>query len=180
MLELEVRTFFGVDVDLGGQVAGRILLLVHGEGGNLAVAQVLAGVGVVDTFGNSLRVVGAGPDLLALMANTDGGTGVLAEREDSLGGHAGILQKREGDELVVIARFGVLENLGHLLGVGRAEPETHFLECRLGESGEGLGGDLQNLLAFEFGNRNAFLAEVYVFSLVFAVLHGRFVFECHS
>ena len=129
---------------------------------------------------NSLRVVGASPDLLALVANADGGTSVLAEREDSLGGHAGVLQKRKGDELVVITRFGVLQDLRDLLRVGRAEPEAHFLECRLGNFGKRLGGDLQNLLAFEFGNRNTFLAEVHVFSLVFAVLHGRFVFECHS
>jgi len=161
--------------------AGRLqaVLFVHGQGSNLAVAQVLAGVGVVDTFGDGLRIVGAGPDLLALVANTDGGTGVLAEREDSLGSHAGVLQEREGDELVVIARFGILEDLGHLLGVGRAEPKAHFLECRLGDLGEGFGGHFQDFLAFEFGDGDAVLAEVHVFGLVFAVLHGRFVFECH-
>ena len=114
------------------------------------------------------------------MANADGGTGVLAEREDSLGGHTGVLEEREGHELVVVASLRVLENLRDLLRVGRTEPEAHFLECRLGDLGERLGGDLQDFLAFEFGDGDAVLAEVYVFGGVFAVLHGRFVLECHS
>ena len=178
--ELHLGAFFGVDVDLGRQVATGVLFFVHGQGCNLAVAQVLGGVGVVDTFRNRFGIVKAGPHLLALVGNADGRTGVLTERENALCGNAGVPEHGERDKLVVVRSFRVLQNLCDLRRVGRAQAEFHFFKGGLGESGERLGGDLQNLLAFEFGDGNAIFTEIYVFGSIFTVLDGCFIFECHS
>ena len=178
--ELHLGAFFGVDVDLGRQVTTGILLFVHRERCNLAVAEVLGGVSVVDTFRNSFGVIKARPHLLALVGNADGRTGVLAEREDALRGNAGILEHGEGDKLVVIRSFRILENLGDLGRVGRTEAEFNFFECSLSDLRQSFLGNLEDLLAFEFGDRNAIFTEIYVFGSIFTVLDGSFVFECHS
>ncbi len=178
--ELHLGAFFGVDVDLSREVATGVLFFVHGQGCNLAVAEVLGGVGVVDTFGNRFGIVEAGPHLLALVGDADCRTGVLAERENTLGGNAGVLEHGEGDKLVVVRSFRVLQNLCDLRRVGRAQAEFHFFKGCLGDLGERLGGDLQNLLAFEFGDGNAVFTEVHVFGSIFTVLNGSFVFECHN
>ena len=64
--------------------------------------------------------------------------------------------------------------------MGRAQAEFNFFESGLGDFGQSLLGNLEDLLAFEFGNGNAVFAEVYVFGSIFTVLHGSFVLECHN
>ena len=178
--ELHFGTFFGVDVDLSREVATGVLFFVHRQGSNLAVAKVLGGVSVVDTFRNRFGVIKARPDLLALVGNANSRTRVLAERENALGGNAGVLEHGEGDKLVVIRSFRVLENLGDLGRVGRAQAEFNFFESSLSNLRQSFLGNLENLLAFEFGDRNAIFTEIYVFGSIFTVLDGSFVFECHS
>ena len=169
-----------MDINLSREVATGVLFFVHRQGCNLAVAKVLGGVSVVDAFRNCFGVIKARPDLLALVGNANSRTGVLAEREDALGGNAGVLEHGEGDKLVVIRSFRILENLGDLGRVGWTEAEFNFFECSLGDLRQSFLGNLEDLLAFEFGDRNAIFTETYVFGSIFTVLDGSFVFECHS
>ena len=178
--ELHLGAFFGVDVDLGRQVATGVLFFVHRERSNLAVAQVLRRVGVVDTFGNGFSVIKARPDLLALVGYANSRTRVLAERENALGGNAGVLEHGEGDKLVVVRSFRILEDLCDLRRVSRTEAEFNFFESSLSDFCQSFLRNLENLLTFEFGDRNAIFTEIYVFGSIFTVLDGSFVFECHS
>jgi hypothetical protein len=52
--------------------------------------------------------------VLALLAHDDRGAGVLAHRQDAAGRDVGVLQQVERDELVVVARLGVVEDLAQL------------------------------------------------------------------
>ena len=169
-----------MDVDLSREVASRVLFFVHGERRDLAVAEVLGSISVVDTFRNSFGIVKARPDLLTLVGNADSRTGVLAERKDALGCHTGILEHGEGHKLVVIGSFRILKDLCNLGRVGRTQAEFDFFECSLGNLRQSFLRNLENLLAFEFGDGNAFLAEIHVFGGIFTVLDGSFVFKCHS
>ena len=71
--------FTSFDVNLCGQVAARIHLVVHVQGCVLRVAQVVLGEGVEDTAAQSLFILEACPHLLAFLAVDDGSAGVLAE-----------------------------------------------------------------------------------------------------
>ena len=170
----------GKEVNLRRKVGAGVDFLVHIQRHILGVAQVVLRVAIVRTAGDILGIVVARPHLLALVGNADCGTCVLAERKHALCCNAGVLEHGEGHELVVVRSFRVLQNLGDLRRVGRAQAEFNFFKSGLGNLGERLGGDLQNLLAFEFGDGNAIFTEVHVFGSIFTVLDGCFVFECHS
>ena len=83
----------------------------------MGVAEVLLGVGLVDSAREGLGVVRVGPHLLALVAEDGGGAGVLAEGQDATGGDLGVAEESEGDVAVVVRRLGVLEDGGDLLKV---------------------------------------------------------------
>ena len=113
-------TLTGLDVNLRGQVALGVDLLVHVQRGVLRVSEILLGVGLVDSEVQRLLVAEACPYLLALLAVDDGGTSVLAERQLALACDFGVAQKGQRNVLVVGRSLGIVENLRHLLVVGAA------------------------------------------------------------
>ena len=92
----------GLDVNLCGEVAARVDLVVHVERGVLRVAEVVLRIGVIDTEGEGFLVLEACPHLLALLAVDDGCARVLAEGQYALDGGLGIAEELEGDILVVL------------------------------------------------------------------------------
>ncbi len=99
----------GVDIDLCGQVAACVHLVVHVQRRVLAVAEIVGGVGKIHTLRNLFGIVAAGEHQLAFLGMADGCACVLAERQCALGGHFGIAQHGKGHIAVVVARFGVLK-----------------------------------------------------------------------
>ena len=134
----------GVDVNLRREVTSRVFLLEHGLGRHLGVSKVSLHVGVVDAAREHLLVVAVGPHALALLSHDDGGAGILAPGEDHPGGDVGVLEKLEGDETVVAGRLGVLEDVGELLQVARAEEMRDVRHALLRDEAERLGLDLEH------------------------------------
>ena len=132
--EVILHALGSLDVDLCGEVATGVHLVVHVERSVLRVAQVLLGIGLVNAQRESLLIAEASPYLLALLTMDDGRTRVLAQGELALGRHFGIAQEGERYILVVVAGLGVAENLRHLLVVGTAEEERHVAESGVGHS----------------------------------------------
>ena len=102
----------GVDVDLGGEVAAGVDLVVHGQGSVLRVAEIVGGIGVVDAVRNHFGIVAAGEHILAFFGVADGCARVLAEGELAFGGDIGVAEHGESDKLVVFGSFGVGEDFG--------------------------------------------------------------------
>mmetsp|Transcript_3862 Transcript_3862/g.10983 ORF Transcript_3862/g.10983 Transcript_3862/m.10983 type:complete len:508 (-) Transcript_3862:112-1635(-) len=92
----------GVDVELRGQVALRVLLREHRQRRHLGVAEVPPGVRVVDPVGEVRLVLLVGQDELALLAHAYGGARVLAAGEDPPGRDGRVLQEAPRRELVVV------------------------------------------------------------------------------
>ena len=104
------------------------------SGRELAVAQVLLGVGLAHALGERRLVRPLGPDVAALLGDDDGGAGVLAHRQHAARGDVGVLQEVVGDELVVAGRLGVVEDfceLGEMAGPQEVVDVDHRL---LGET----------------------------------------------
>mmetsp|Transcript_3863 Transcript_3863/g.10990 ORF Transcript_3863/g.10990 Transcript_3863/m.10990 type:complete len:633 (-) Transcript_3863:269-2167(-) len=112
--ELVLVPLHGVEVKLAGQVALGVLLGEHGHRGDLRVAEVPLGVGVVDPVGEVPLVLLVGPDELPLLAHADGGTCVLAAGQHPLGCDRRVLQEVVRRELVVVRRLGVIQDLRQL------------------------------------------------------------------
>ena len=167
----------GVDLHLGRQVGAGVLLLVKGQGRELRVAQVGAGVDVVDAGGERLLVVGAGEDVLALLADDDGGAGVLARRQHAAGRDVGVLELLDGNEAVVLRSLGVVEN-GPQLGEVRGPEE-------MGDVADGLGGklpqhrgvDLQDCAAVHLDLRHSLLPQAAVLGGVLTELEDGLELE---
>lgn len=145
--ELVLGVGVGVELDLGGEVAAGVLLVPHRHRRHLAVAQVEAGVRVVDAAGEGALVMALGEDVLPALAHDDRRARVLAHRQDPARGDVRVLQQVEGDELVVVARLGVLEDLPQLSEVARAEVVRDVVHRGLGEQAQGLGRDLEEAAA---------------------------------
>jgi len=77
--------------------------------------------------------------VLATLTLDDGCTGVLAHREHAARGDVGVLEQVQGDELVVVAGLGVVEDLGDLGQVVTTEVVGDVVHRRLGEQTDGLG-----------------------------------------
>ena len=73
------------------------------------------------------------PDVLPLLAHDDGGAGVLAHRQDTTGGDVGVLEQIKGDEPIIGAGLGVIENAGELLEVRGAQQVGDVLDALVGE-----------------------------------------------
>ncbi len=155
-----------IEIDLRRQVRAGVDLVEHVDGGGLRVAQIFLGVGLVDALGNPFGVVGAGPDLLAFFGDDRGGAGVLAKRQDTLGGDLGVFEQRRGDVAVVGGGFGVVENGGDLREMFGAKQERRVAHGLLRDEGEHLGVDLEDLATFKGGGRNAFFGEQAIFGVV--------------
>ena len=73
----------GVDIDLRGEIGAGIGLLEHAERRHLAIAQIALGITAADALGKYREIIRSSPDLLALVAQHDGGSGVLAHGQGS-------------------------------------------------------------------------------------------------
>ena len=100
----------GGDVDLRRQVVAGVRLLESRKRRELAVAQVLLGVGLAEPSASAASSDPSVHTFPALLGDDNGGAGVLAHWQDAAGGDAGVLQKVVGDELVVAGRLGVVED----------------------------------------------------------------------
>ena len=169
-----------VEVELGGEIVFRVGLLKHTERSDLRVAEVLLLVGVEDSAGERFLVVGLRPNLLAFFAHDDGGAGVLAGGEDSVGSDFGVLEEHEGHHAVVVGRLGVVENGGDLLEMAAAQLEGDGLDGLVGEEGEGLGGDFEDGPAIDLEGRDMIAADFLVFGFVGAEGKGGLVVEIHG
>ena len=149
----------GFDVDLSGQVAARVHLVIHVERGILRVAEVFLGVGFVNTEGNGLFVFKARPHLLSLFAVDDGRAGVLADGELTFGRHLRVAQEGERHILVVVGGFGIGENFGHLLVVLAAEEEGYIAEGLIDHSGDAFALHLEDGLAFKLAHADVVFGE---------------------
>ena len=156
----------GIDLDLRRHVVLGVLLLEHGDGRELRIAQVLFQVGVARAFGQRALVRTVGEHQAALLAHDDGGAGVLAHRQHAAGGDVGVLQEVVGDELVVGARLRVVEDVAQLLEVRRAQQVIDVGEGGLGQRAQGLAGYHQHVLAHHLLDRDAADIELAIGGLV--------------
>ena len=119
--ELVRVTIDCVDLDLGRQVRVGISFLIHRDRRELAVAKVAREVGVVDAASDCLLVAATREHELTLLGFDDRRPGVLAHRQDATGGDARVLQEIECNESVVRACLWIIEDLGELFEVTRAQ-----------------------------------------------------------
>ena len=145
--EVVFVALYGVDVDLRGEVAAGVHLVVHVEGSVLRVAEVVLGVGVIDAFGDLLFVVATGVDKLSLLAVYDGCAGVLAHGELPFGRYFGVAQHGESYILVVGRGLGIGEDLGHHEIVLAAEHESVVVCGLTREHREGFRVDYKKLVS---------------------------------
>ena len=182
--ELVFHAFGSLDINLCGQVALGVHLLVHGERSVLRVAQVLLGISLIYTQRQGLFVAIARPYLLAFLTVDDGRTGILAEGKQTLGGHFGIAQEGQCHVLVVVAGFGVAQNLGHLLVVRAAQHERHVAEGRVGHGGQSFLLNLQDGFSFKLAYRHVVLGKQIILSRILALLEHGLILErrccCHN
>ena len=101
----------GIEFDLRRHVGAGVLLLEHRNRRELRIAQIAFQIGVARALGERRLVAAVGPDEPALLAHDDRGAGVLAHRQHAAGGDVGVLEKIVGDELVVIRRLRVLDDV---------------------------------------------------------------------
>src|SRR3546814_6282518 len=92
-----------------------------------------------------LLVAALGPDILALLADHDGGAGVLAARQDHAGRDIGVLQQFERDEMVVRRGLLVVEDGAQLGQMAGPEQMRNIMHRREGEIAERLRRNLQHL-----------------------------------
>ena len=181
--ELVLHALRCLDVNLCGQVAACVHLLVHREGSVLRVAQVLFGVCLVHSFRQSFFVAEARPHLLSLLAVDDCRAGILAERQLSLASHLGVAQECQCHILVVVARFGVSQYFSHLLVVSAAQQKVDIPEGRVGKHRQRFRTYFEDRFALEFANRHAVFGQEIVLRVVFARLKHGGVLEircCHN
>ena len=141
--------FASLDINLGGQVATGVHLVVHIQRSVLRIAQIILREGIEDTQREGFLIFKIGPYALSLLTVDDGRTGVLAERQDATTSHLGIAQELQGYVLIVFAGFGVLQYLSHLQVVLTAQHELYVVEGLLCQQGQSLLRDLHDVLAFK-------------------------------
>ena len=127
-----------MEIDLRGQVATGVDLVEHSQRSVLRVTEVILRIGQIDTLGEAFLIASASVYILSLVAVDNGCTGILAERELTLGGHLGVAQHGKRYELVVFTGLGIVEDFGHHLVVLPAEHESIVVCSLSGEHGEGL------------------------------------------
>ena len=133
-----------IEIDLCRQVGAGILLVGHGEGDDLRVAQVALLVGLVHAARDALCIIDTRIDILALFADADGRTGILAGREFAFGRNDLVQQHRVGDEFVVVGSLGIVEDLAEFLQMGGAQVEGDIVVGLLGQQFESFRVDFQD------------------------------------
>ena len=180
--KLVFGTLNRLNVNLCGQVATGIHLVVHVKCRILGIAQVVLGEGVVHTKGERLLILKSGPYLLSFFAMDDGGACVLTEGEHALGGSLGIAEELQGHILVVLAALGIVQDGGHLKVMFATKHEFHIVEGLLCKQGQCLGGNLEHFMSLKVAHTDTFLGQQAVFGVVFALLEHGCILEfyvCH-
>ena len=110
-----------VDLHLRRHVRLGVLLLEHGNRRELRIAQIALQIRIARAFRERGLVIADGEHHAALLAHDDGRAGVLAHRQHAAGGDVGVLEEVVSDELVVIARLRIVEDLAQLLEMRRTQ-----------------------------------------------------------
>ncbi len=121
--------------------------------------------------------------MLAFLTVDNGGTGILAERQDALDGRFCIAEELEGYIFVVVRGLGVTQNLCNLLVVCTAQHELAVMETLLCHQRKRLRRHLQQrFVASLYGFYKFFRSRnLIVFRCVRAQLkHGRVFKICHK
>ena len=105
--EAVFSAFGSLDVDLRGQVAFCVYLVIHVERGVLRVAEIVAGVRIVHAAAKCFLVVKVGPDALSFLSVDDCSACILAEWEHTLNRNFRIAQELQGYVFIVFGGFGV-------------------------------------------------------------------------
>ncbi len=137
----------GVDFHLRRHVRAGVLLFEHRDRRQLRIAQIAFQIRIAGALGQRRLVVAAGPDEPALLAHDDRGAGVLAHRQHAAGGDIGVLEKIVSDELVVIRRFRVLDDMFEAGKMRGAEQMIDVGERRLRQRAERVAGHHQYFFA---------------------------------
>ncbi len=111
----------GIELNLGRQVIAGVFLVVHVQRRELAVAQIVGGVGAANAFRDGGLVVAVHPDVLALLAHDDGGAGVLTHGQYAPGGDVGVLEEVHRHEPVIVGSVRVIKDARQLLQVRRPQ-----------------------------------------------------------
>ena len=131
----------------------------------------------MDAGGELFGVVAGGPDLLAFFPDDGCGAGVLAEREDAVGGDFRVFEEHEGDHAVIFRGLRIAENRGDLGEVRGAKGEIDGLDGFCCEEGESFRGDFEDALSFEDRGGYVIAADPLVFSGIGAEWEGVLVEE---
>mmetsp|Transcript_17625 Transcript_17625/g.51187 ORF Transcript_17625/g.51187 Transcript_17625/m.51187 type:complete len:574 (+) Transcript_17625:182-1903(+) len=136
----------GEEVDLRWEVALCVLLLKHGEGRHLRVAEVALGVRRVDSLREARLIVAIREDLGTALADADRRARVLAARQNPGGRDIGVLQELHRDKAVILGGLGIIEDLAQLRQVGLAQEVRDVPHGPLRENLEGGSLDTDKLL----------------------------------
>ncbi|SAC80206.1 Uncharacterised protein [Enterobacter cloacae] len=147
--EFVLITVDAVEVNLCWQVGAGVDLFVHVQRGVLRIAQVVFGVGVINTVRQRRFITAAGPDALAFFTDDDRRTGILTGWQNAFRRDIGVTQELQGNVLIVFAGFRVTQNIGHLLLMGRTEHKRGVVESVLRQQRQRLRIHLEDLLSFK-------------------------------
>ena len=157
-----------IELDLGGQVVLGVLLLKHGEGRELRIAQVLFLIGVADAFRDGALVLPIGPDHAALLAHDDGGAGVLAHGQHPARRDIGVLEQVIGHETIIAGGLGIVEDLGELGQMARAQQMVDVDHGLLGQKADRLAADGEDFAPAEGLDAHALGGELAIGGLILA------------
>ncbi len=166
-----------MNVNLSGEVAAGVDLVIHVERGVLRIAEVVFGVGLIDAVAQFFFVVAAGPDMLALFAVNNCRAGVLTEGKLAFGRYFGVAEHGEGYIFVVGRCFGVAENLGDHFVVFAAKHECVVVSGLTGKNRERFGVNDQHFVAVPVFNFYVVGSQVIVFRRVGAERKHFLIFE---
>ncbi len=162
-----------MDLDLRRHVGARVPLLEHGERRELGIAQILFEIRVARARRERRLVVAFHEHGASFFGEDDRGAGVLAHRQHAPGGNIGVLDQIIGDEPVVLARLGIVEDRAQLPQMARAEQMVDVDERRLGELPQRVRRDDDDLAAQRFFDPHAAAIELAVGGPVLAEREQR-------
>ena len=111
-------------------------------------------------------VVEAGPHLLALLAQHNGGAGVLAHRQNAAGGDIGVLEQLIGDEAVVVGGFRIVDDIAYLPQMAGAQQVRDVAERLESELGQRLRLDLEDRGSLEIRQSHVIAGQLAIGGIV--------------
>ena len=182
--ELILHTFGSFDVNLCRKVALRVHFVVHIERGVLGITQVLFRICFVDAEREGFLIAVARPYLLSFFTVDDSRTRVLAERQHAFGGNFGIAQESQSYIFIVVACFGVAQNLGDLLVVRTAQHKRNVAESRISHCGKPFLFDFQDRFSFKLAYGYIVFCKQIILGCIFTLLEHGLILErrccCHN